>query len=303
MDLETTNDQSDLDVIASLSEPATEPTGSGEPATSAETTTTPQAVEPEQPQVDPREQELERLKRVIAGDQHLRQKYEAELYREYGEPYTPSQPVQQTQQPEPIQQPQAEQQTQAPQLPFTADDYDPMNIEHQVGLIGTILQHSLGTALKPFQEFIDSQKAFEEQQAKQQAEAETYQKAAGVETALAESIPGFKEISALQNHTEDQAAFLQFAANKYLSAVQAKYPQGLWFNNRVSKEIAAQIAPDLKRFGNALGIFQPANANQQVKQRETFIEGSNAVPAESGNAFEKAFAKDDTYGMLSALKL
>jgi hypothetical protein len=301
MDLEDNSVQSESESLSGLlseSGPAEE-----SPASPAEEAPTAPAQV-----VDPKAEELEFLKRVIASDPVKRQQYEASLYQKYGEPYVP--PVPQQEEPKEDQpNPQTKPAFQPIQLPFEPDEYDATSFEHQVGLIGTVVQHVIpqvmSQVLQPFQVFIDEQRQYDQQQAQQQQQAEQYNRASAIANSIGEIVPGFKEITDLQSYNADQELFLKYAADRYLAAAQ-NYPQGLWMNAQVSKEIASQIAPELNRFGNALGVFQAQTAtpvnNSQVKTRESYVEGANAVPVDNSNAFSKAYESGSISKMLSNLQ-
>ncbi len=269
--------------------PSNEPAVDSEP-TSSEGGESAQEPAPEQSTPPERDVELERLRRVIAGDPNLSSRYEQEIYREYGQPYQPPQPVQQQAQAQP-------QQTQTePQLPFDEATFDPTNVQHMAAL----MNYQLSQQLKPFGDYIQQDQEREQRYQKEQADRLMMEREVAVHETLDQHVPGYKDVLLSQNPTPEQVALYNTAQALFTQTVRQGYPEGLWLNEKVHKEVAARIAPQLKQVAGRLGLLK--EAAKAAESKGFHVETSSTVPpAQAGgkrNLFAAAAEKGSLAGML-----
>lgn len=261
-------------------------------------------------QVDPKEAELEALRRLIAMDPQKRHQYEIEKYGESSVKYQPvqSQP-QEPQYQQPIQQqPQAQS---GLQLPFDPSEYDPTNAEHQIGMMAAIMQHQLGQQLAPAMTYIQhlqQQEAAEQMNAVQGQYVELDKQ---IHKSMDSFVPGFSEW-AVKPKSDEEIIVREIAYSKFKETLQNEFPpndvdqfgrpfNSLWKNPKVHADILQRIGPNVKSMASRLGIVNKAASGGHQADQGMHVEPSSAVPATTRNSFDEAHKKGDIYGMLSAL--
>lgn len=296
MDLE--NGQDALDLMSNID---TEPvTKTQEPATQepVQEPTTQPVTQPTQElsEVDSLKQKVNELQRVIASDPYLRAQYARAKYgdgtqfqqEQYQPQYTPEQYAQYQQ----------EQQAQQG-LPFQPDEYDFTSLEHQTALINHLLQQQL----QPFKQYIESVQQEEQMQLRQQAYQKVQELDAGINDQFEKVLPGYKEW--FQQDTEESEVLGDIVSIQFEKALNELCPDSRhWHNPKLHADVVSKIAPKIQRLATKLGfqITTPDNTAVKAKAKETFVEGSNAIPASSGgNAFEKALESGNLAEAMAAL--
>lgn len=264
---------------------------------------------PAEPQPDPKDEEIDALRRVIAANPQMRHNYEMAKYGQSSLPVEQLQP-QQPAQPTPQQQAQSTQQA-APDLSFSPEEYDPTNLDHQRSLLGHVVAPMIQQALAPALEYVNSLK----QQEAQESQQAIYQQVDSLETELHKMmdtyVPGFSDIYGKEQYTPEQEAVANLAYKKFSETLQKAYPptvqneygqwvNPLWSNSKVQAEVIGKIGPQVAQIANRLGISQspPPKSIDPTIAKEAYVEGSNAVPSGTKNAFEAAAEKGDLLGML-----
>lgn len=278
-------------------EPTTQPT-EGVP-TGEQPTQSTEAVAPETP--DPLK-EVELLKRVIATDPNMRDRYVAEklgipqAYPQYQQP--------QVQAPAQYQQQQV-QQPQQPELPWNDENpYDPTDANHQMAMMGFMLQQSLA----PFAQFVQQQQQESQQFQQERQQARISELETQTRNEMEKHLPGFTQLaSALDTRsaTTDQEMLLNFAYNKFTEEMHRNYPQAHWHHPRVQQEVIRSIAPTIKSLADKLGVLTAPSATPAPQalppKPGMYVEPSTPVPQVARNAFDVAYQKKDITGMISAI--
>lgn len=276
--------------------PAPTAAPAGEPA--AQATPNPEPSAPGTP--DPL-QEVELLKRVIATDPAMRDRYVAEklgipqAYPQYQQP--------QVQAPAYQQQPQA-QQPQQPELPWNDENpYDPTDATHQMAMMGYMLQQNLA----PFAQFVQQQQQENQQFQQQQQQARISELENQTRNAMEQHLPGFTQMAAAldsRTATPDQEMLLNFAYNKFTEEMHRSYNPAHWHQPRVQQEVIRSIAPTIKSLADKLGILTPsATPNPQAAPPKPgmYVEPSTPVPQATKSDFDAAYQRKDITGMISAI--
>lgn len=275
------------------------------PGTQAEQT--PEVSAPAQP--DPKEEEIELLRRVIAADPAKRHEYEMAKYGQTSLPQAPQQP----QPPQaPPQQVQEQPVAQSYELPFAPEEYDPTSFEHQQHLLGHLVAPMIQQALAPALEYIQELKQQDAQEQQQGFHQQVDTMESELHKMMDQHVPGFSEMYGSEKHTPEQETVANFAYNKFTETLKQLYPptvknqfgqavNPLWGNPKVQAEVIGKIGPQINQIASRLGIAPTAKpkALDPTIAKEAYVEGSNAVPAVNQNAFEVAAEKGDLIGMLS----
>lgn len=284
----------ELDLISDLRnpEPAAEPV--------AEPAETPVTEEPPIDDEKEAESKREALLREIAMDPGLTQQYA-------------------TQQAQPAQQ------EQAIELPFDEFTFDAGNPQHMQALLDARLAEVGGPLFDKLDKI--AQRFEQEEQIKQQQQFEQAAEHANKKTVefLDTYVPGFNDIA--QKFMGDQvitpveeavfnkavnleSAMFQSFAQQLAMQHQVHPAQAYNFvtnNVQIRAQIAQQIGPEIKKYAQALGLVaQPKPAitpeQKQVMKQESYVESSNAVPANTVTSFEKALASGNELQMIQALR-
>ena len=246
-----------------------------------EPTPEPEAVTPE-PEViaEPEEDEVTKLRRIIATDVNLRTSY---VQDQYG--YPPQAPVPQPPQVQPVE----------PQLPFRPEDYDPYNYEHQSAL----LQHQVSQALTPALQYIQQLQERDQTYEQQQQQAEAQQKLQARQQMMEKYVPGFSGY--VNSISPEEQAVAVFADRQFLKLLSTVDPP-LQTSPQVHEHILRQIAPKVKSLAVKLGIgTQNGTPKATTTPSEVYVEPSNAVPVSTANPFDAAYERNDVLGMISAI--
>jgi len=295
----------DLELIQAARTPTEEPTEvaqepAGEPVTEQQPTGANGANLPADG-VDPVQEELQRLKRIIALDPQKRAQYEAEKYGI--QPQAP-QPVQEQEQTTQKELSLEDEFAQA----FPGEEYDPWSIKHQA----FIQKYHLRPA---FDYISQTQQVEQEHTQRQQAEQNAKQVEnlnKGVQEQFAKGLPIVSELLAAESLNDEQQLLLDTMERKFQQALMEAFPPRqdgahlkLWSNPDVHKEIVSQVLPSVKNLAQKLGLFDPPKPKPPVNQamaREAYVEPSNAVPATTGNPFDEALKKDDYASAFAAIR-
>jgi hypothetical protein len=269
----------------------------------------PQASEATVSEPDPKDQEIELLRRAVAANPQMRHEYEMAKFGQSSLPQPP-----QYQQPQPVYQepePQPEPQNDW-SLPFAPEEYDPADPRHQMQLVQSVVANQVTQALQPALEYIEHLK----QQDAQEQQTQLYQQVNTMETEIHKQmdsfVPGFSDMYGQEQHTPEQQMVANYAYEVFGNTMKSMYPptvqngygqavNPLWGNPKVQAEVIKQIGPQVKAIASRLGLSQPtaqAPVNPQMA-REAYVEPSNAVPSVNANAFETAAQHNDLLGMLS----
>jgi len=266
----------------------------------AQATTTPEPAAPETP--DPLKK-IEILERVIAADPAMRDRYVAEklglppVYQPVQQPQYQV-PAQYQQQP-PVQQPQQ------PELPWNDENpYDPTDANHQMAMMGYMLQQNLA----PFAQFVQQQKQENQQFQQQQQQARISELETQTRNEMEQHLPGFTQMAAAldsRTATPDQEMLLNFAYNKFTEEMHRSYPQAHWHHPKVQQAVIQSIAPTIKSLADKLGVLTPPSATPAPQplppKPGMYVEPSAPVPQVARNAFDVAYQKKDITGMISAI--
>jgi hypothetical protein len=256
------------------------------------------------------------LLREIAMDPVATQNYAQQQY------YAPQQ---QTTHTPPVTVPDA---AQAPALPFDEFSFDPGNPEHQKALINAQL-HEQAAPIYQMLERITSRFDAEDQQSQARQITDLRSKNNHTTLNLLDTyVPGIKgmvdRIGQQQELTPTEDAVFNKAVNLESAQMQGvayhlttQY-QGLDYgtayeyvlnNTNIRAQIAQAVGPELKKYASALGLVAQPGAKTQltpeqklVMKQESYVESSNAVPANTANSFEKALKSRDTLGMIHELR-
>ncbi len=272
--------------------------------------TTEQPVTQEAPQENPTpepqsDDEVARLRRVIAMNPQLRQAYEAD---KFGIPI--ESPPQQQQPPMP-QVPQAPAATEPfdPNKLFGGEEYDPYNPQHAIALQNHLLQQQLA----PFAEFIQSQQQENEQLAALQEQQQFTNLERGIDDMMDKEIGGYR--GWLSTDTPESRFVIDEAGRKFSEVMQQLYPPNqraangqvynqVWYLPKAQEEVIKKIAPDVKKLAGRFGLNGKSTQSQQVDPvlaADMRTVSSNAVPAQTVNAFDIAHKKGDVAAMFAAL--
>lgn len=296
MTLENESDDFDVDIpVETQPDDTTEPT--------PEPTPEPEAKPEAEPKPEPSKEddEVAILRRVVASDPNLSARYE---YEKFGPAPAPlwQQPQAQQPQQQPVAQKPAEPQDEPAKLPFDADDFDPTDLNHQMSLIGHVLQQSL----KPFSEFIEKQNQQEVQEQQERMNTHVQQLEDGVRDLMNKDFPGFADFYKKKAVSPAEKAIVRFAHDEF-SEVMKRYNPNQWGNPKVHQAVIKEISPNVKALAEKLGVFASnteASAKEALKKekaKESYVESSNAIPTGAGNVFDKAYKAGDIDAMFDAI--
>lgn len=302
MDLETTTEgteaqePSDLELIQATRTTEKASTPEEKPAAATE----PETV-PESPEADPKEEELQRLKRIIATDPQKRALYEQERYGVQPVAPQPKQAQQEAPKPKSLDEAFAE--------AFQGDDYDPFNMAHQA----FITQFHLNPAMA----YIDEVKAIDKQQEQQQRQRQIEQIATDADTSVQKlfiaQLPALEEWLKAESPSLEQKTLLEMMTRSFQAKLFEAFPERedqshlrLWMNPDVHQDVVRQVMPEVKQLASKLGLLEaslPAPKVNKDMARESYVESSNAVPAGAPvNPFDEALAKDDYAAAFGAIR-
>lgn len=242
---------------------------------------------------DPRDTELEELRRVIAADPYKRHAYEMQKYGQSA--VDPYQAFSQQAQRETA--PQTTEQVQTPwndDNPF--DVTDPRHLQY-------MLEQAVESKVNPALEYIQQLQQEEQHLAQQRQVREAQEAQEKVEKAIASQvekyIPGYSDIHSSEQVTNEQYALRQSVQGLFQKEMFANHPPSqqlpdgrpfnpLWYNERVQKEIIDRIGPTVQTMARQLGIQSGQQVKPQTPPQAVYVEQANNVPSDHANPFDKA---------------